>query len=131
MASNSMPRHQGVLREVRREGRAGLHRSALNTGQAFTHYEDNITHSIWLTLLRDRIRQIRPLLADDASVWVHLDHMESHRCRVVLDEELGENNFVAEVAWQKADSPRNDSKLLSTSQDTRATRVPNTVRGPG
>lgn len=89
-----------------------------NTGQAFAHYEDNITHSIWLTLLRDRIRQIRPLLADDASVWVHLDHMESHRCRVVLDEELGENNFVAEVAWQKADSPRNDSKLLSTSQDT-------------
>lgn len=89
-----------------------------NTGQAFAHYEDNITHSIWLTLLRDRIRQIRPLLADDASVWVHLDHVESHRCRVVLDEELGENNFVAEVAWQKADSPRNDSKLLSTSQDT-------------
>ncbi len=89
-----------------------------NTGQAFTQYEDNITHSIWLTLLRDRIRQIRPLLADDASVWVHLDHMESHRCRVVLDEELGESNFVAEVAWQKADSPRNDSTLLSTSQDT-------------
>ncbi len=89
-----------------------------NTGQAFTQYEDNITHSIWLTLLRDRIRQIRPLLAKEASVWVHLDHMESHRCRVVLDEELGENNFVAEVAWQKADSPRNDTRLLSTSQDT-------------
>jgi len=89
-----------------------------NTGQAFAHYEDNIAHSIWLTLLRDRIRQIRPLLAEDGSVWVHLDHTESHRCRVVLDEELGENNFVAEIAWQKADSPRNDTKLLSTSQDT-------------
>lgn len=89
-----------------------------NTGQAFSQYEDNITHSIWLTLLRDRVRQIRPLLAEDGSVWVHLDHTESHRCRVVLDEELGEDNFVAEVAWQKADSPRNDTKLLSTSQDT-------------
>ncbi|WP_425838306.1 site-specific DNA-methyltransferase [Streptomyces fractus] len=89
-----------------------------NTGQAFSQYEDNIAHSIWLTLLRDRIRQIRPLLAEDGSVWVHLDHTESHRCRVVLDEELGEDNFVAEVAWQKADSPRNDTKLLSTSQDT-------------
>src|SRR5690606_39682730 len=61
----------------------------------------DLEHSIWLTLLRDRIRQIRPLLADDGSVWVHLDHVESHRCRVVLDEELGERNFVAEVAWQK------------------------------
>jgi adenine-specific DNA-methyltransferase len=89
-----------------------------NTGQAFTHYEDNLEQSVWLTLLRDRIRQIRPLLSDDGSVWVHLDHMESHRCRVVLDEELGEGNFVAEVAWQKADSPRNDTTLLSTSQDT-------------
>jgi DNA modification methylase len=89
-----------------------------NTGQAFAHYEDKIEHSIWLTLLRDRIRQIMPLLAEDGSVWVHLDHMESHRCRVVLDEELGESNFVAEIAWQKADSPRNDTRLLSTSQDT-------------
>ncbi|WP_431965702.1 site-specific DNA-methyltransferase [Actinacidiphila sp. bgisy160] len=89
-----------------------------NTGQAFSQYEDSIAHSIWLTLLRDRIRQIRPLLAEDGSVWVHLDHTESHRCRVVLDEELGEHNFVAEVAWQKADSPRNDTKGLSTSQDT-------------
>ncbi|WP_207938729.1 site-specific DNA-methyltransferase [Actinomadura darangshiensis] len=89
-----------------------------NTGQAFASYEDNIAHSIWLTLLRDRIRQIRPLLSEDGSVWVHLDHSESHRCRLVLDEELGESNFVAEVAWQKADSPRNDTRLLSTSQDT-------------
>ncbi|MGY1578500.1 site-specific DNA-methyltransferase [Streptomyces sp. MN13] len=89
-----------------------------NTGQAFPNYEDSIAHSIWLTLLRDRIRQIRPLLAEDGSVWVHLDHTESHRCRVVLDEELGEHNFVAEVAWQKADSPKNDTKRLSTSQDT-------------
>ncbi|MET7936051.1 DNA methyltransferase [Streptomyces sp. NPDC005322] len=89
-----------------------------NTGQAFSQYEDSIAHSIWLTLLRDRIRQIRPLLAEDGSVWVHLDHTESHRCRVVLDEELGENNFVAEIAWQKVASPRGDAKLLSTSQDT-------------
>lgn len=75
-----------------------------NTGQAFSNYEDNIEHSIWLTMLRDRLRQIKPLLADDGSVWVHLDHAESHRCRVVLDEEFGPDNFAAEVAWQKADA---------------------------
>ena len=56
-----------------------------NTGQAFTHYDDNIDHSIWLTMLRDRLRQLKPLLSDDGSIWVHLDHVESHRCRVVLD----------------------------------------------
>jgi adenine-specific DNA-methyltransferase len=72
-----------------------------NTGQAFEHYEDNIEHSIWLTLLRDRIRQIKPLLAPEGSLWVHLDDMEVHRCRAVLDEELGEGAFVATIVWQK------------------------------
>lgn len=88
-----------------------------NTGQAFAHFEDNIEHSIWLTMLRDRLRQIKPLLAEDGSVWVHLDHVESHRCRVVLDEEFGAENFVAEVAWQKAVTPRNNA-LISTAHDT-------------
>lgn len=88
-----------------------------NTGQAFAHYEDNIEHSIWLTMLRDRLRQIKPLLADDASVWVHLDDVEVHRCRAVMDEEL-DDNFVAEVVWQKADGLRSDAKGLSISHDT-------------
>lgn len=89
-----------------------------NTDQTFEHYEDSIEHSIWLTMLRDRLRQIKPLLATDGSVWVHLDHVESHRCRAVLDEEFGADNFVAEIAWQKSDSPRSDNKGVSTSHDT-------------
>lgn len=89
-----------------------------NTGQAFTSYEDNIEHSIWLTMLRDRLRQVKPLLAADASVWVHLDDAEVHRCRVVMDEELGTDGFIAEVVWQKVTSPRNDSTGFSVSQDT-------------
>jgi DNA modification methylase len=89
-----------------------------NTGQAFTHYDDNIEHSIWLTMLRDRLRQIKPLLAEDGSVWVHLDDAEVHRCRSVLDEELGAENFLAEVVWQKATSPRNDTTGFSISHDS-------------
>lgn len=88
-----------------------------NTGKVFTKYEDNITHSIWLTMLRDRLRQIRPLLAPDASVWVHLDDAEMHRCRAVMDEELGPENFVGTVIWGKADTSRNDAKQFSTDQD--------------
>lgn len=89
-----------------------------NTGQAFTHYEDNIEHSIWLTMLRDRLRQIKPLLSPDGSVWVHLDDAEVHRCRSVMDEELGAENFVAEVIWEKADSPNNSARYLSKDTDT-------------
>ncbi|WP_216843873.1 site-specific DNA-methyltransferase [Phytoactinopolyspora alkaliphila] len=89
-----------------------------NTGQAFTNYEDNIEHSIWLTMLRDRLRQILPLLARDGSIWVHLDDVEVHRCRAVMDEELGPENFLAEVVWQKATSPRNDTTGFSVSHDS-------------
>lgn len=88
-----------------------------NTGKTFDNYEDNIKHSIWLTLLRDRLRQIKPLLAADASVWVHLDDAEVHRCRAVMDEELGPENFVGTVIWGKADTSRNDAKQFSTDQD--------------
>ncbi|WP_380163776.1 site-specific DNA-methyltransferase [Jannaschia sp. R86511] len=88
-----------------------------NTGETFDHYEDSIDHSIWLTLLRDRLKQIKPLLSDDGSVWVHLDHVESHRCRVVLDEQFGPENFVAEIAWQKAVTPRNNTNKMTVSQD--------------
>lgn len=88
-----------------------------NTGQAFTHYDDNLEHSVWLTMLRDRLLQIQQLLAPNGSVWVHLDDEEVHRFRCVLDEVFGPTNFVATVIWQKAYSPRNDAPALSTDQD--------------
>jgi adenine-specific DNA-methyltransferase len=88
-----------------------------NTGQAFTSYDDNLEHSVWLTMLRDRLLQIKELLTPDGSVWVHLDDEEVHRCRCVLDEVFGPENFVATVIWQKAYSPRNDAPALSTDQD--------------
>lgn len=89
-----------------------------NTEQTFDSYEDNIEHSIWLTMLRDRIKQIQPLLTKHGSIWVHLDDKEVHRCRAVLDEEMGPENFVAEVIWEKADSPNNSARYLSKDTDT-------------
>lgn len=79
------------------------------TGKAFANYEDNIDHSIWLTMMRDRLQQIKPLLAQDSVVWVHLDDNEVHRCRVVMDEVFGVENFVAQVLWQKADNTRSNN----------------------
>jgi adenine-specific DNA-methyltransferase len=82
-----------------------------NTGQAFAHYEDNIEHSIWLTMLRDRLRQIKPLLSGDASVWVHLDDAEVHRCRAVMDEELGAEKFIATIVWEKSPGSKGDTDI--------------------
>ncbi len=88
-----------------------------NTAQTFASYEDNLEHSIWLTMMRDRLIHLKKLLSDDGSVWVHLDYAENHRMRVLLDEVFGSDRFIAEVVWQKADSARNDATYMSTDQD--------------
>lgn len=87
-----------------------------NTGQAFEHYDDNLEHSVWLTMLRDRLIQIKDLLAPDGSVWVHLDDTEAHRGRVVLDEVFGADAFVATVVWEKTSGAKGDTGI-STSHD--------------
>lgn len=89
-----------------------------NTGQTFEHYSDQMEHSVWLTFMRDRIRSIKPLMRPDASIWVHLDDVEVHRMRLLLDEEFGAENFLGDVVWQKADGTRNDVKGFSSSHDT-------------
>ncbi|WP_143813961.1 site-specific DNA-methyltransferase [Luteococcus japonicus] len=80
-----------------------------NTKQTFEHYADQLEHSIWLTMMRDRIRDIKPLLASDASVWVHLDDAEVHRMRVLLDEEFGAERCATQVVWQKRTTRENRS----------------------
>lgn len=89
-----------------------------NTGGAFTQYDDNLEHSVWLTMLRDRLVQIRELLSPGGTVWVHLDVRESHRARAVLDEIFGWDSFVGEVIWESTDSPRMDADTFYLRHNT-------------
>lgn len=84
-----------------------------NTGSAFTHYDDGLEHSIWLSLMRDRLEIIRRLLADDGSLWITIDDNEAHYLKVLCDEVFGRSNFVANLAWHKRVSPANDAKYFS------------------
>jgi adenine-specific DNA-methyltransferase len=88
-----------------------------NTQQSFLQYDDALEHSVWLTMIRDRLLQIRDLLAPDGSVWLHLDDAEVHRARSVLDEVFGAEHFVATVVWEKSDSPRMDAQYFSVRHD--------------
>lgn len=88
-----------------------------NTGQAFTQYDDALEHSVWLTMMRDRLELIRDLLSPDGSVWVHLDDAEMAYCRILMDEVFGRDNFVASVIWEKSDSPRMDAHNFSARHD--------------
>ncbi len=82
-----------------------------NTGSAFTHYDDGLEHSIWLSLIRDRLEIIRSLLSDDGSLWISIDDNEAHYLKVLCDEVFGRRNFVSNVVWQKRTSPDNRLRL--------------------
>ena len=88
-----------------------------NTKSAFEKYNDNLEHSIWLNLMRSRIIILRKLLKKEGSIWISLDDNEAHYMKVLCDEVFGRNNFIADIAWEKADSPRMDAKLFSTRYD--------------
>ena len=89
-----------------------------NTAQTFAHYEDNLQHSVWLTMMRDRLQHMHTLLSDNGSIWVHLDDVENHRMRVLLDEVFRPENYVSEMAWEKTYSPRNDSTSIPMVTDS-------------
>jgi len=80
-----------------------------NTGSAFTHYDDGVEHSIWLSLMRDRLEIIRRLLSEDGSLWITIDDNEAHYLKVMCDEVFGRPNFVVNALWQKRTSP--DARL--------------------
>ena len=88
-----------------------------NTGSAFTHYDDGVEHSIWLSLMRDRLEIIRRLLSEDGSLWITIDDNEVHYLKVLCDEVFGRANFVANVVWEKKYAPQNNATWLSDSHD--------------
>lgn len=88
-----------------------------NTGSAFEHYDDNLEHSTWLSLMKPRLEILKNLLTDDGSIWISIDADESHYLKVLCDEIFGRKNFIDEVVWQRSFSPINLKKTLSRSHD--------------
>jgi adenine-specific DNA-methyltransferase len=88
-----------------------------NTGSAFQHYEDGLEHSLWLSLMRDRMELIRTLLSNEGSVWISLDDNESHYFKVMMDEVFGRQNFIATIIWQKIFTVKNSARHFSDMHD--------------
>ena len=88
-----------------------------NTGNAFEHYDDGLEHSIWLSLMRERLIILRNLLKEDGSIWISIDADECHYLKVLCDEIFGRPNFIDEVIWQRSYAPINLKKTLSRCHD--------------
>lgn len=88
-----------------------------NTKRSFLHYDDALEHSVWLTMIRDRLTQIKNLLASDGSLYVHCDSSEGHYLKVILDEIFGRANFRSEIIWKRT-TAHSDSKTWSQITDS-------------
>ncbi|MDY6346698.1 MAG: site-specific DNA-methyltransferase [Succiniclasticum sp.] len=65
-----------------------------NTGAAFEYYDDGIEHSIWLSLMRNRLILLRNLLSEEGSIWIQIDDEEQAYLKVICDEIFNRSNFV-------------------------------------
>jgi len=65
-----------------------------NTGSAFEYYDDNLEHSIWLSLMRKRLILLRELLSEDGTIWIQIDDEEQAYLKVLCDEVFGRGNFI-------------------------------------
>ena len=83
-----------------------------NTKSAFEHYDDNLEHSQWLSMMYPRLELLRNLLAPDGSMWVSIDNMEGHYLKILLDEVFGRQRYVTTCIWQQR-TTRENRKVFS------------------
>jgi adenine-specific DNA-methyltransferase len=72
-----------------------------NTGEMFEHYDDGVEHSLWLTQMRDRLVILHRLLADDGTLFVHIDDNELAYLTVLLDEVFTRKNRLYTVTFKQ------------------------------
>lgn len=69
-----------------------------NTGSAFEHYDDNLEHSQWLSLMKQRLEILKKLLSNDGSIFIQIDDEEQAYLKVLCDEVFGRRNYISTVS---------------------------------
>jgi adenine specific DNA methylase Mod len=88
-----------------------------NTGNDGFLYKDTYRHSSWMSMMADRVEVTRDLMPDDSALFANVDDNEQDNLRKLLGQVFGEENFVANLIWQKKYSPANDAKWFSDDHD--------------
>ena len=74
-------------------------------------------HTDWLNMIYPRMRVAKDLLTDDGVIFISIDDNEDENLRKCCDEVFGEQNFVAQLIWERAYAPKNDARFISNSHD--------------
>ena len=78
---------------------------------------DGQFHSNWCSMIYSRLMVARSLLSEDGVIFISIDDNEVENLRKICDEVFGINNFVAQLIWERAFSPKNDARFVSNSHD--------------
>lgn len=74
-------------------------------------------HSDWLSMIYSRLRLAKNLLKDNGTVFISIDDNEVHNLRKVCSEVFGDDNFIAQIIWQKVYAPKNTADWFSEDHD--------------
>ncbi len=74
-------------------------------------------HTDWLNMIYPRLKVARDLLTDDGVIFISIDDNEVDNLKKICDELFGEDNFVAQLVWERAFAPKNDARFISNSHD--------------
>lgn len=87
-----------------------------NNQERYTHYSDTQDHDTWLHGVVSCVRQIKPLLRPDGSLWISIDDRQVHYLKVALDTVLGRENFVSTIVWEQR-TTRENRKVFSNNHE--------------
>ena len=74
-------------------------------------------HTDWLNMIYPRLKVARDLLTEDGVIFISIDDNEQKNLKNICDEVFGEKNFIAQLVWERAYSPKNDARFISNSHD--------------
>ena len=74
-------------------------------------------HSDWCSMIYSRLMLARNLLTDDGVIFISIDDNEQENLKKCCDEVFGEDNFIAQLIWERAFAPKNDARFVSNSHD--------------
>jgi len=74
-------------------------------------------HTDWLNMIYPRLKVAKDLLSEDGVIFISIDDHEQENLKKVCDEVFGFHNFIAQLVWERAYSPKNDARFISNSHD--------------
>jgi len=89
-----------------------------NTGVDGFPYKDTYQHSSWLSMIEDRLARARGLLSPVGLLFLTIDYVEVSRLRLLCDALFGQDNFLADIAWEKRYTRSNNAKRFYSLKDT-------------